>query len=126
MVADGRRDAHRELVTILLVQRTSVKNRIMATHLHCIIRTLGLGALASSFLLVSMTACADEPPRSDADLSGFVEFIWFFPKRVGTAVMTGVTYAITAPVHHLAGTEPEAYDDLVVRPLAALEEGTGR
>jgi hypothetical protein len=40
--------------------------------------------------------------------------------------MTGVTYAITAPVHHLAGTEPEAYDDLVVRPLAALEEGTGR
>lgn len=98
----------------------------MATHKHSFIRTLGLGALASSFLLVSMTASADDPPRSDADLSDFVELIWFFPMRIGTAVTTGVTYAITAPVHHLAGTEPEAYDDLVVRPLAALEEGAGR
>ena len=90
------------------------------------VRKLSLGAVASTFLLASMTAKADDPPYSDIDLSDFVEVIWFFPMRIGTLATTSTIYALTAPIHHARGTEPEAYDDLVTRPLAALEEGTGR
>ncbi len=94
-----------------------------AKHL---IRDLSAGVMAASLLLVPMSASADEPPRSDADLSDFVELIWFFPMRIGTAVTTGAAYVISAPVHHLSGTEAGAYDDLVTRPLEALSDGTGR
>ena len=85
---------------------------------------VGVGAVA--LLAASMTATADEPPRSDADWSVFADAFLFFPARIARAFGLGTTYVAFLPANAAAGREQESYEDLVTRPLSALEEGTGR
>ena len=64
-------------------------------------------------------------PRSDVDLTDFVNMIFFFPVKVTRALTMGTVFVGTFPGQVLTGNEAENYDDLVVRPLAELQEGSG-